>query len=619
LPIPIKEFVMDSTHSVSGHLATPTRLSHRAFRAATRLLAAVLTSVLPAIAVAQVLSFSPPSVNFPPQTVATTSAPQTVTVTNTGGALASVVSIVPVGDFSAYHNCPASLAPTAFCTLTITFTPTSLGPRSGSVTITGTNGPWVLALSGTGGSGAPTFVGPFAYITHFNSNYVTVLDVATNQVVKTLIVGQSPEAVAVAPNGGAVYVGNYLGDTLSIIDTSTQTVSGTIAVGDGPRGVAVSPDSSRVYVANNAASTVSVVNAIAGTVIATIPVGATPWGVAVSPDGTRAYVANGGSGSLSVINTFNNTVAVTIPVGNLPYGVAISPDGARVYVANFGSNSVSVVSTATNTVIATVFVDSGPFGLALSPDGTRLWVTTNQNTVSAIDTASNTKFASIPVGNHPLGIAVTPDGTRAYVANYGDGMISVINLGTLVATNAVQLANGPAAFGNFLSPGYATGTAVEYYAAVFDHYFITAFPAEQAALDGGAFGGAWVRTGRTFKVWTQPIPSSSPVCRFFSTAFGLKSSHFYTPFASECALVKTYPQWQYEAIAFHMQIPVGFGTANGDCPIGTDRLYRLYNNGMGGAPNHRYTTNVAIFNQMVAAGWVFEGEANTRVFSCVPR
>ncbi len=39
---------------------------------------------------------------------------------------------------------------------------------------------------------------------------------------------------------------------------------------------------------------------------------------------------------------------------------------------------------------------------------------------------------------------------------------------------------------------------------------------------------------------------------------------------------------------------------------------------MGGAPNHRYTTSLTVFNTMAAAGWVFEGNGNTKVFACVP-
>ena len=161
--------------------------------------------------------------------------------------------------------------------------------------------------------------------------------------------------------------------------------------------------------------------------------------------------------------------------------------------------------------------------------------------------------------------------------------------------------------------------AVEYYYAAWNYYFETAFPDEIAALDGGAFGGAWQRTGETFNVWPQPNASASPTCRFFSTAFAPKSSHFYTPFPAECAIVKANPSWQFESIAFYVQIPTGYGTGNGSCPQGTVALYRAYNNGMGGAPNHRYTTSLATLDTMLAQGWVFEGEANTKVFACAPQ
>lgn len=160
-----------------------------------------------------------------------------------------------------------------------------------------------------------------------------------------------------------------------------------------------------------------------------------------------------------------------------------------------------------------------------------------------------------------------------------------------------------------------TQVAVEYYYAAWDYYFETSFPDEIAVLDGGAFGGVWKRTGQTFNVWSQPVSGASATCRFFSTAFAPKSSHFYTPFASECATVKNNPDWQFEAIAFYLQLP----DASGTCPMGTTVLYRLYNNGMGGAPNHRYTTSLTIFNQMQAVGWIFEGNGLTRAFACVPQ
>jgi hypothetical protein len=79
----------------------------------------------------------------------------------------------------------------------------------------------------------------------------------------------------------------------------------------------------------------------------------------------------------------------------------------------------------------------------------------------------------------------------------------------------------------------------EYFHAGWGYYFVTAFPAEISALDGGAFGGVWQRTGQTFPVWASQDAGTSPVCRFFSTSFAPRSSHFYTPFPAECETVKS--------------------------------------------------------------------------------
>jgi hypothetical protein len=162
---------------------------------------------------------------------------------------------------------------------------------------------------------------------------------------------------------------------------------------------------------------------------------------------------------------------------------------------------------------------------------------------------------------------------------------------------------------------YPTGLAVEYYYAACDYYFVTSFPDEIAVLQCEACPGVWKRTGQSFKVWTQGSATSLAACRFFSTNFAPKSSHFYTPFAAECSSVKANPDWEFEAVAFFTQL----ADASGNCDAGTVPLYRLYNNGMGGAPNHRYTTSLTVLDQMVAAGWIFEGNGNTKVFVCVPQ
>ncbi len=162
----------------------------------------------------------------------------------------------------------------------------------------------------------------------------------------------------------------------------------------------------------------------------------------------------------------------------------------------------------------------------------------------------------------------------------------------------------------------AAGTivpAVEYYHAAFDHYFVTGIADEIAKLDGGTFAG-WSRTGATFNVYAIAQPGTSDVCRFFGTAFGAKSSHFYTPDAAECAKVRQNPDWLYEAVVFAARTP----DAGGACPSEFTPVYRLYNDGQGGAPNHRYTTSFATRAQMIAKGWIPEGYGSLGVVMCAP-
>jgi len=163
-------------------------------------------------------------------------------------------------------------------------------------------------------------------------------------------------------------------------------------------------------------------------------------------------------------------------------------------------------------------------------------------------------------------------------------------------------------------PVAATAPLVEYVHAGFGHYFITSSPDEIAKLDNGTFVG-WSRTGSEFNAFAAPNANSAPVCRFFSTAFAPKSSHFYTPFAAECAMRRSDPKWVLEsADAFDIAVPA----ANGSCATGFAPVYRLYNNGQGGAPNHRYTTDVIVRAQMIAQGWVPEGLGPDAVEMCSP-
>jgi hypothetical protein len=93
---------------------------------------------------------------FGNQTVNTTSATQTLTLSNAGTAALSISSIAISGanpaDFAETNNCGSSLAAGASCAIQVSFTPASVASFSASVAITdnATGSPQSVSLTGTG-------------------------------------------------------------------------------------------------------------------------------------------------------------------------------------------------------------------------------------------------------------------------------------------------------------------------------------------------------------------------------------------------------------------------------------------------------------------------------------
>jgi len=152
---------------------------------------------------------------------------------------------------------------------------------------------------------------------------------------------------------------------------------------------------------------------------------------------------------------------------------------------------------------------------------------------------------------------------------------------------------------------------IEYYWLARDHYFISANPAEIAALDAAAPGG-WARTGQSFGAYPQAIGITSRACRFYiPAAFG--DSHYFSASPEECAAVQVkFPVFIYETQnAFYIALP---DLNTGACPVGTVPVYRLWNNRAD--TNHRYTTSLTIRSQMLAKGYVAEGYGPNSVAMC---
>ncbi|QJR15935.1 hypothetical protein [Usitatibacter palustris] len=149
----------------------------------------------------------------------------------------------------------------------------------------------------------------------------------------------------------------------------------------------------------------------------------------------------------------------------------------------------------------------------------------------------------------------------------------------------------------------------EYYNSKINHFYMSSNPDEMAWLDAGGGGGGWVHTG---EAWTTHMdsapncytPNYSPVYLFYGTPGIGPNSHYYTTNPAECGYLRNTTGWTYLTTPFGAQ-----RTNNGACtleaPVG---LMLLYNNRAAqNDSNHRYTSSQAIYQSMLAQGWIGYG------------
>jgi hypothetical protein len=99
-----------------------------------------------------VMAYTPSDLVFSTTKVGTTSAAKTITVKNNQLTKVAAISITDFGDFTQTNNCGTSLAAGKSCTITVKFTPTAAGERTGAVIIDdgGVGSPQSVQLTGTG-------------------------------------------------------------------------------------------------------------------------------------------------------------------------------------------------------------------------------------------------------------------------------------------------------------------------------------------------------------------------------------------------------------------------------------------------------------------------------------
>jgi len=346
------------------------------------------------------------------------------------------------------------------CVISVAFTPSASGLRSGSVAMfaQGSNLPLMTAyLNGVGQSGAVTIdpgtqttiatlsnggqggssaidgSGDVYVVDHFNSQ---VFEVAAGNFAQSSVVSSglsSPTAVALdgggnlyisdTGNGRVVMVPNENG-TLNSGDMSTVNISGL----GSPTGLTVD-GSGNLYVADNTNGNVIKVGVGGGTLV--VASGLTsPTGVALDDNGNLYVAAN------NAVTEYPAGGSAPIPMGSgyaNPSDVAVDASGA-LYVADAGNARIVMVAPGgASQANLTITGIKNPQGVTVDDAG-NLYVTDSGNIIKM----NRTQAAALVFGGTNIGSASASQAVT--VSNAGNQQLTVSNLA--ITPNFTQVASG---------------------------------------------------------------------------------------------------------------------------------------------------------------------------------
>lgn len=244
-----------------------------------------------------------------------------------------------------------------------------------------------------------------------------LVDTKTGKTLKTFDIGPVLQGVAISPNGKWGLVVSAGKGTVSVINLDTEQLVKTIpvgrgpdhaAVGSGPHNAIFTPDSALAYVTLQGGGGVAILDMHTLKLVDefSVPGLELPHNLVLSPDGKTLWI-RGFAGHVAAVDIKSHKVLAVIPVGPSHAGIDITADGRHVFTGGIGGKLVDVIDTHTFKVVKRIDVGTGPHGVRVSRN--QHWVyaaVTGTNKVAVIDAGTLKVVKQVPTdGKVPFWIA----------------------------------------------------------------------------------------------------------------------------------------------------------------------------------------------------------------------
>lgn len=310
----------------------------------------------------------------------------------------------------------------------------------------------------------------FAYVTSQDAG-VSVIDLSTMQVVKQFDVkAKGPRGLGITDDGKKLIVATRENESISVIDMASGEVLQQIPVGKNPEFVRV--NGNFVYVSSEPSAKagpppkpgskeaeedddddeekvpakIAVVDLTKGEKVREITGGPETEGIEFSADGKNLVITNEADNTVTVHDIESGKLVKTIQThehGDRPRGIKVSPDGST-YLATLEYGNKFMVLDKDFNVVRTVDTGETPYGIAYDHTGNRIFVATNKaKLLQVFDAKTYEKVKDIPTGNRCWHFSFTPDNKQLLLACGKSDAVYVIDANKLEVTKQIEVKDLP--------------------------------------------------------------------------------------------------------------------------------------------------------------------------------
>ncbi len=176
------------------------------------------------------------------------------------------------------------------------------------------------------------------YVQNWDSYDISIVDLATNQVIKTIATGDVPLSGTFCDAVDKFYCSCMLG--VVVVDGASDVVLTSVAMPESPRAMVACEGHALVVAA--AGDSLLVVDAQQDSVVSRLHAGVQPQAFAWSARSDQVYCANS-PGEVVVLPGDCRRIALTLDVAYYPVAFALASENGRLYVGHQGSSYVYVV------------------------------------------------------------------------------------------------------------------------------------------------------------------------------------------------------------------------------------------------------------------------------------